>query len=167
MRGWLLSVILLAGALLLWGACSDGAEPAPGPDGTPPAPDSALPTVEVRYDGGTLTAELARSGEERGRGLSGRDGLAADAGMLFDLGDTRIPAFWMKDVRFPLDMLFIGEDRRIVSIAADVQPEPGAADAELRRYSPPSAVRYVLELNGGAATRLALDAGDELSFELP
>jgi uncharacterized membrane protein (UPF0127 family) len=158
MRKRLLTMILLAGVLLLSGACSDGAEP---------AADRPLATLEVGYDGGTLIAELARSPEERGVGLAGRDELAAGAGMLFDLGDTRIPAFWMKDTRFPLDLLFIGEDKRIVSITADVQPEPGVADAALRRYSPPSAVRYVLELNGGAAARLELDAGDELSFELP
>ena len=158
MRAWPLTIILLAGMLLPSGACSDGAEP---------SVDGPLPTLEVGYDGGTLIAEIARSPEERGVGLSKRDQLAADAAMLFDLGDTRIPAFWMKDMRFTLDMLFIGEDKRIVSITADVQPEPGVADAALRRYSPPSAVRYVLELNGRAALRLGLDAGDELSLELP
>jgi uncharacterized membrane protein (UPF0127 family) len=127
---------------------------------------AALPTTELGYGNGKLTVEVARTSEERAVGLSGRDSLPDDRGMLFDLEETRVPSFWMKDTRFPLDMIWIGEDKRVVEITADVQPQPGAQDSELQRYSPEQPVRYVLELNGGAAERLGIERGTQLEFSL-
>lgn len=134
---------------------------------TPPTPAaSSLPVVEVRYDGGVIRAEVADDANERALGLGGRTTLAEDAGMLFDLGQTRVPSFWMKDTLIPLDMVWIGEDLRIQGITANVRPEPGVGDDKLRRYSPSDPVRYVLELRAGAAARLGLVPGLALTFDL-
>ena len=95
------------------------------------------------------------------------DALPDDAGMLFDLHEMRIPVFWMKGMRFPLDMVWIGEDRRVAEVTANVSPQPGVADGDLARISPASPVRYVLELNAGAAGRYGLGAGTQLAFDLP
>lgn len=116
---------------------------------------------------GVLRIEIASTPEQSERGLGFRDALAEDGGMLFDLGGTRVQEFWMKGMRFALDFIWIDEDRRVVGITAGVQPQPAAADAELRRYAPPVAVRYVLEINAGAAARLGIATGTELTFELP
>jgi uncharacterized membrane protein (UPF0127 family) len=147
--------------LLLATACGDA-----GGSATP-TPTSGLPVTDVRYDGGTMRVEVANTPDDRAQGLSDRDRLAADAGMLFDLGETRVPGFWMKDMRFPLDMVWIDEHKMIVGVAVDVQPQPGVPDSELRRYSPDVPVRYVLEINSGASLRLGLEAGDRVEFELP
>ncbi len=111
--------------------------------------------------------EVATTPAQTERGLGYRDTLAPDAGMVFDLLTNRAPGFWMKGMRFPLDMVWIGEDKRVVAITAGVQPQPGAPDSQLLRYPPPIAVRYVLELNAGAAERLGIVTGTQLSFELP
>jgi uncharacterized membrane protein (UPF0127 family) len=132
-----------------------------------PAPAPGARTIALQYDSGTLHVEVAQTPDERGRGLGFRDALAEDSGMLFDLGRTRVPGFWMKGMKFALDMVWIDEGMRIVGVTEDVQPEPGVEDAQLRRYSPDGPVRYVLELNAGAAQRLGLEAGGRVRFELP
>lgn len=143
--------------LLLAGAC--------GGDDTAAGPNDGLPVIDMRYDGGTLRAEVATTVDERAIGLGGRDALDDDAGMLFAYDEPTTPSFWMKDTLIPLDLVWIGEGGRIVDITPDVQPEPGVRDEDLRRYSPGAPVRYVLEVNAGTAARLGLAVGNELEFE--
>ncbi|MEX2226299.1 MAG: DUF192 domain-containing protein [Dehalococcoidia bacterium] len=144
---------------------ADAASPPAGGATSPPG--DGLPIIDLRYDGGTLRVEVATAPDDRAQGLGERDALADDAGMLFDLGESRVPGFWMKGMRFAIDMVWIGEDKTIAGVALDVQPQPGVADAELRRYSPDVPVRYVLEIKSGASLRLGLGAGERVEFELP
>jgi uncharacterized membrane protein (UPF0127 family) len=130
-------------------------------------PPPGLPVIDLRHERGTLRVEVASTAEARALGLGERDTLAEDAGMLFDLGEPRVPGFWMKGMRFPIDMVWIDEDKTIAGIAFDVQPQPGVPDAELRRYSPDVPVRYVLEVNAGASLALGLDVGERVEFSLP
>jgi uncharacterized membrane protein (UPF0127 family) len=160
-----LTLVLVLTLSLLSVACGDdGGNASSAPDNTS---DTAAAIIPFAYDGGTLQVEVAQTPEQRERGLGYRDALAQDSGMLFDLGETRLPGFWMKGMRFPLDMVWIDEHKQITGVTADVQPQPGVADTALRRYSPEAPVRYVLELNAGAAARLGLDAGGRVDFELP
>jgi uncharacterized membrane protein (UPF0127 family) len=139
-----------------------------GSDGSDNAVANAgLPVIDIAYEGGVLHAEVASTAEQRAAGLSNRDHLDEDAGMLFDLGDEYTPQFWMKDMRFALDMLWILEDGTVAEITADIQPQPGADYGDLIWYRPNVPVRYVLELNAGASARLGIDPGDRLAFELP
>lgn len=166
----LFPAILLVLAALALVACA-GTSPiedrvatlAAGDTGGGPTP---FATAEVTFDGRTITVEVARTAEERAAGLSRRASMPQDGGMLFDLEETRVPSFWMKDTNFPLDMVWIDEDKRVVEVTANVEPQPGAPDSELRRYSPGQPVRYVLELHGGAAQRLGIEPGTQLEFSL-
>ena len=114
-----------------------------------------------------INVEVASTPEQSERGLGYRDALAEDAGMLFDLGETKVPQFWMKGMRFPLDIVWIFEDGRVASILTAVPMQMNAPDADLVRHAPPVAVRYALELNAGAARRLGLAPNTKLTFELP
>src|SRR6476660_9003938 len=78
-----------------------------GPATPTVASNPPLPTTALTYPGGSLTVELATTADQRTRGLSGRDSMPRDAGMLFDLGTTQNTSFWMKDMRFPLDMVWV------------------------------------------------------------
>lgn len=152
---------------LLIAACSGGGD---GPSADPTRSGTAPPNgaLELEHEGTVFTLELASTAEERGLGLGRRDSLPADAGMLFDLGEERVPSFWMKDMRFPLDMVWIDAQRRVVSVTANVEAErPGTPDSALRRYSPEAPVRYVLELNAGRAASAGIEPGDVLRFGLP
>jgi uncharacterized membrane protein (UPF0127 family) len=111
--------------------------------------------------------EVASTPAQSERGLGYRDSLDSDVGMIFDLHGTRAQDFWMKGMRFGLDMVWVGADKRISQVTTDIPPEPGVPDDRLRRYSPAMPVAYVIEVNAGAASRLGLTTGAQLSFNLP
>lgn len=92
--------------------------------------------------------EIADTPEQRERGLSGRASLPDDYGLLFAFEEDSTPSFWMKDMRFPIDIVWIAADGRIAGITPGVAPEtyPEA-------FSPPEPVRYVLEIAAGEAAR--------------
>ena len=123
--------------------------------------------IESTSGARAIEVEVATTSEQSERGLGNRDTLAPDAGMMFDLHVTRSISFWMKGMRFALDMVWIGDDKRVVAITADVPPQPDVPDDQLLFYSPGAPVRYVLELNAGAAKRIGIATGAQLSFELP
>lgn len=100
--------------------------------------------------------ELARTPDERSRGLMFRRELAADRGMLFDFGRDAPVAMWMKNTYLPLDMLFIDANGRITRIAADTVPH---SEAVIASGGP---VRAVLEVPAGTAARLDITAGDRV-----
>jgi uncharacterized protein len=101
--------------------------------------------------------EVARTPEEHERGLMFRDAMAADHGMLFDFAPPQRVAFWMKNTKLPLDMVFIGDDGRVAGVTADAVPyseEP---------IPSPGPVRAVLELNAGTGRRLGIRPGDKVA----
>ena len=106
-----------------------------------------------------FTVELALTPQQRSQGLMYRRSMAADAGMLFDFGPHGGRAsMWMKNTYIPLDMLFIRGDGTIESIAARTVPH------SLESIASKGRVRYVLELNGGTASRLAIKPGDRVEY---
>ena len=102
----------------------------------------------------SFTVDLALSPEQQQQGLMFRQSLAADAGMLFDFGDTRPVAFWMKNTLIPLDMLFIAADGHVADFHERAVP---LSEAVIESKVP---VRAVLELNGGSVARLGIHRGD-------
>jgi hypothetical protein len=104
--------------------------------------------------------ELARTPDERSRGLMFRRQMDADAGMLFDFGRTGRQAMWMKNTYIPLDMLFIRADGTIHRIAERTVPHSETVIPSGGR------VRAVLELNGGTSERLGIRPGDVVEHEM-
>jgi len=126
----------------------------------------AFGRAELRAGDRVMSVEVASTEAQSERGLGYRDALAEDAGMIFDLHGTQVPVFWMKGMRFPLDLVWIDDAKRVVDVTRDVQAQPGAKDDELRRYSPGVPARYTLEVNAGAAERLGLAPGAQLAFQI-
>jgi hypothetical protein len=120
---------------------------------------SAL-TVDTARGPQHFAVEIATSPEQQEQGLMFRPSLAADAGMLFDLGDTRPAVFWMKNTLIPLDMLFITGDGRVADIHERAVP---LSEATIESKVP---VRAVLELNGGTVARLGIRLGDVVHYPL-
>jgi uncharacterized membrane protein (UPF0127 family) len=96
----------------------------------------------------TLRVEIADTPFLRSRGLSYRDGLRPGTGMLFVFSEPAIQDFWMKGMRFCLDIVWI-ENGEIVGAAQNACPEPGVSDDALTRYESPEPVTYVLEVPAG------------------
>jgi uncharacterized protein len=124
-----------------------------------PACAASGPSVELK--GQRFSIEIAESEAARNQGLMHRTEMATDHGMLFVFQDDAPRAFWMKNTKIPLDMLFFDADRKLVSVQHDVPP--CVADP-CPGYSSGAPARYVLELNGGRARKLGVQSGDELSI---
>jgi uncharacterized membrane protein (UPF0127 family) len=115
-------------------------------------------------DGFAVIAELAVNEEERARGLMFRDEIHEDQAMLFLFAERDIHSFWMKNMRFPIDILWLDGDRRIVHIEARVPPCPREP---CPTYSPAAAAAFVLELQSGCSEKHGLRISDRIEFILP
>lgn len=137
-------------------ACKSGGQRA----GTTSAPASVA-SVAIDADGHQVAfrVEVALTPEEHARGLMYRSQLAADAGMIFVFEEPSVQRFWMKNTLIPLDMIFIGKDRKIVGIVENAAPE---TETE-RSVGAPS--QYVLEIGGGLSARLGLHRGEPVEFQ--
>lgn len=126
---------------------------------TMPACAAKAPSVEIA--GQAYSIEIAEDNATREHGLMDRTQMAADHGMLFVFQDDAPRAFWMKNTKIALDMLFFDADRRLLSVQHNVPP--CTADP-CTPYSSGAPARYVLELNGGAAAKAGLSPGDEMQI---
>lgn len=130
-------------------------------DLTLPKSSPSITKKEITIKDVKVQVEVADDEAKRKKGLSGRDGLEENAGMLFVfLEKSSGVSFWMKEMKFPLDIIWIN-DQKIIKIDKNVQPEPGVADERLKRYSPASDINYVLEVNAGFADKNNLKVGDQ------
>ena len=77
----------------------------------------------IKIAGQEIKVELAVSDAEKGKGLSGRTGLAPNTGMLFVFEKPGPYAFWMKDMNFPIDIIWLSEDLKVVYIKQNTRPE--------------------------------------------
>ncbi|MDB2368974.1 DUF192 domain-containing protein [Octadecabacter sp.] len=115
-------------------------------------------TVSVRGDFGAaqFTIDVADDFAERAQGLMFVEEMATFQGMLFVYDHPQSVSFWMRNTLIPLDMVFIGADGVIRNIHAMAQPldETGIFGGDH--------IQYVLEINGGMAERLGLEAGDQM-----
>ncbi len=152
---------------LVSGVCAhDDTERQPAP--TPisrPAPVFSTPLHYVEIGEGTFPVEVADSPYERSEGLSYRESLADGTGMLFVFRNAHVPSFWMREMRFPLDFVWIGEDCTVVDITRDVPNPPlETPESDLPRYSPSEPALYNLEINAGEAARRGIGIGDGVRF---
>ncbi len=132
---------------------------------TPPSPTPSDATPTVTIGGASFTVDLADTPEKRFQGLSGREILEEGAGMLFVFQEERQHTFWMKDMRFPLDMIWITAECTIADIIADVpNPPPDQKNGALPIYSPSAPGTLVLELNAGVAAASRLQTGDQMTL---
>ena len=113
------------------------------------------PQGEQLYQG---TIEIASTDQQREQGLMYRDSLGADQGMLFVFPAEAPQAFWMKNTRMALDILYIGANGTIVSIAENARPYD---ETSLPSQAP---AQYVLEIPGGMCAARGIQVGDSVSW---
>jgi len=116
----------------------------------------------VELDGTRYQVELAQTDETRARGLMFRDSMPDDHGMLFIHDREEQQAYWMKNTKIGLDILYFDSARRLVSQQRDVPP--CSAGNMCPPYPSSGPARYVLELNAGQAEKIHLKDGTELRF---
>ncbi len=117
------------------------------------------PKLEIRNQ--TFTVEYAVTENEKRQGLSGRDKLPDNHGMIFVYRDKQQYSFWMKDMKFALDFIWI-DDTKIVDITENVPPPLSGKPPET--VSPKQPVNRILEVNAGTVERLGIQIGDTVTF---
>ena len=129
-------------------------------------PQKGLKKVSIVLPGGkTIKADVADSVAKREKGLMCVTKMPKDYGMLFAFPGEQPLGFWMKNTLVPLDIVFIGADKKITSIAASLKasttetPDAEVATANGRGL-------YVLELAAGEAKKRKLAVGSELKFDV-
>ena len=145
----IIAVVVLVGIGLLYDEKKDVENPA----------DGEIPLVRI---GGTeIPVEVAKTDQERAKGLSGRDFLEPDKGMLFVFSQPGNYNFWMPDMNFPIDIIWI-TGGKIVGIEKDVPNEFDPQNPVF--YLPPKPVEYVLEVNAGFVQAHGIKIGDDVIF---
>lgn len=119
---------------------------------------SAL-TIESGETEHAFTVEIAATQAEIATGMMHRPEMAADVGMLFDLGETRIPNFFMRNTLVSLDLLFVSDTGEIMAIAHN------AAPLSERNITSGVPVAFVLEIKGGQSSILGIKPGDTVRHE--
>jgi uncharacterized protein len=143
-------LLLLLCASVVPGCAKDvGAAP-------PPSVKMSVEPLEIVTTTGAhrLRVEVARTPDQRERGLMFRTSLPADGGMLFDFHDERPVSMWMKNTPLSLDMIFVSRAGRVVSLALGAEPYSE------RVISSGGSALAVIELAAGVAQRLSIAVGD-------
>jgi uncharacterized protein len=116
-----------------------------------------LPRVPLYLKNKEIRVEVAKTPEERAKGLMGRTHLAENEGMLFIFEKEDYHGFWMKNTLIPLSIAFIDREGRIVAIT---EMEP----LTLENHPPPQPVLYALEMKKGWFSANGIKAGDSIRF---
>ncbi len=117
------------------------------------------PTIALKAPRKTLRIIVATTTEAMSLGLGGRASLPQDYGMLFIFSTAQKPGFWMKEMQFPIDMIWINSAKKVVGITREVLPEHYP-----EMYFPPSPISYVLEINSGTSADFGIATGTTLLF---
>lgn len=114
-------------------------------------------TSAVRINGKVFNVEIVEKQSDLQKGLGGREAMCENCGMLFKFPDPGSYSFWMKDMKFPLDIVWIMQGR-VVHIEKNVPIEP------LQALAPAEKADSVLEINAGKSDESGLKNGDEVIF---
>ena len=121
-------------------------------------------TVEVTIGGRSFELELAADAASRYQGLSDRESIAADGGMLFVFPSASVRTFVMRRCLVPIDIAFLGPDGRVVAMH-EMEVEPyDTSEWQLRRYSSQWPAQFAIELRGGTLRTLELELGDVVAL---
>lgn len=118
-------------------------------------PQDSLDRVTGKLGGETFDVMVARTEDEQKRGLGGLSGLAPQEAMLFPYKVSDFHGFWMKDMNFSIDIVWLDQDSRIVHIEKSIAP-----DTYPKIYFPASPSRSVVEFSAGTIDRLGVSVGN-------
>lgn len=106
----------------------------------------------------SIDIEIADDDYQTQTGLMYRNSMEKNQGMLFVFPDEQYHSFYMKNTKIPLDIIYIGADKKIVSIQKNAQPMD---DSSLPSNAP---AQYVLEINAGLSDAWNLEVGDKIEY---
>ena len=123
-------------------------------------------TANVAINGITLTAEVADTEEKRAHGLSGRDALPQERAMLFVFEKPGYYTIWMKDMRFPIDIIWVRDGRIVDFISGAPPPQNGTRYEQLPIFTPEAPADFVVETYAGFIKDHSVAKGTPVFIEL-
>lgn len=119
-------------------------------------------TASAQIGKNKINLIVAKNDKDRIKGLSGRKNLGENEGMLFVFEKKDKHGFWMKEMLFPIDIIYIDDD----TVVYIVENAPSRAQApNLTIYTPPEPANYVLETNAGIAKKFNIKKGTKITFK--
>jgi uncharacterized membrane protein (UPF0127 family) len=115
---------------------------------------------ELRTSHVTYRLDLANTPELQAKGLGGRASMERGQGMIFVFDAPAKQCFWMKDMHFSLDIIWLDAQKKVVHIEKNVSP-----DTFPKSYCPTEPAQYVIELNAGEAQKSDIHVGQTLRFD--
>lgn len=147
------------------GGASGEATPADRGEAVEPAPEptqGALPRARISVGIHVFDVEIADTDERKARGLGGHAPLQPAQGMIFAYERAGLYGYWMQDMRFDIDIIWIRGDR-VVGVEHEVPHQPSAGRPPI--YRPPEPVDLVLEVAAGVARSKGIGPGDPVAVE--
>jgi len=114
----------------------------------------------VRLGDAVLNARIAKTRDERTKGLSGTDKLAVDEALLMVYDDESQWSIWMKDMNYPLDIVWLDAHKKVVHIVKNAPP-----DSYPQTFVPKNNAKYILEMNSGLVEEKSIRVGDVAVFD--
>lgn len=119
-----------------------------------------LPAVKVVQVGEVpVRVDIAQTDEERARGLSGKENVGSGNGLLFIFPNVGYHGIWMKDMKFPIDVIWIGEDLTVVGVTESIFPETYP-----KTFRPPVPVKYLIETEARYTEIFGIKTGDAVTL---
>lgn len=116
----------------------------------------------IQLPNGIVHAEVVDTPASRAQGLSGRSGLGEKEGMLFIFEHPGKYGFWMKDMLFPIDIVWISEEGYVVHVEHDISPSTYAVTNPPQTFINEPNAKYVLEIGAGQAAKLGAHLGTKV-----
>lgn len=123
--------------------------------------DFTYQTTSVRIGGQDFTLDIADTADKKALGLGQRDVLPPGKGMVFAYSNPGDLCFWMKDMRFAIDIIWLDSAKQVVTIESSLRPE-----SYPQTYCPGKPAQYVIEIPAGAASQAGLKLGDTVAISL-
>jgi uncharacterized membrane protein (UPF0127 family) len=170
---WVLVVIIIALGVIAIAAAVPHTQPAPTTasgsstivqtQSTTPAPGGGnYNQVTLKAGNATVVADVSDTDILRQQGLSGRTSLSDGTGMWFEFDTDGSYGFWMKDMQFSIDMVWVNSSYTVVTVAANVSPDSYFKENPPEVFYPTTAARYVLELPAGYAAAHGIADGTQI-----
>jgi len=118
--------------------------------------------TNVRIGDGIFKARLATTETDRQKGLSGVDNLSPDQALLMVFPSSDKWGIWMKDMKIPIDIIWLNENKQVVYIVKNAVPE----ELDLRTFIPKTSAKYVLELAAGSVDSRSIKSDSTAVFQL-
>lgn len=119
-------------------------------------------TVEVRLGSGVYNLQIARDSASQEKGLSGVESLRPDGGLLMVFDRESNWQIWMKDMKIPIDIVWLDSNKKVVDIVQNASPDAG----ELAQFAPKKPALYVVELAAGSVKQSGIRLNEVAIFAL-